>query len=228
MLKQRVITALILAPLVLCGVFLLADIYFAVFVGLFVVTGGWEWAGLAGLHGAGRLTYAASVAGLLLVTWYVPPAIVLSLGCLWWTLAIYLVLRYPGSNRLWQHPWLRYGIGLLILVPAWTGLNWLKASPDGDYYILTLLLLIWSADIGAYFCGKALGKRKLAPSVSPGKTWEGAMGGLVFAAVMLIGLEFYTGRLAGPPATWWQYFIGCMVVIFISVTGDLTESMFKT
>ena len=115
-------------------------------------------------------------------------------------------------------------IGLLILLPAWQGLVLLKQWPQANALIIAVMVLVWGADIGAYFSGKNFGKRKLAPKVSPGKSWEGLYGGL--AASLLITLS--VGLQQGWSAVGLLLALaGAAVVVLISVVGDLTESMFK-
>lgn len=227
MLKQRIITALILLPIALCGFFLLNGGYFALFIAAVVTLGAWEWARLAGLEGQGsRCGFAAVVAGLLAIL-YLSPALapfVLAAAVLWWALATRLVLTYPESCVHWQGTVRRLLIGLLVLLPAWQGLVYIKALPLGNWLILAVMVLVWGADVGAYFTGRAFGKRKLAPQVSPGKSWEGVYGGLALCLVLtlVVGLSYdFTARqLLGA-------LVAAAVVVFISVVGDLTESMFK-
>ena len=115
-------------------------------------------------------------------------------------------------------------IGLLILLPAWQGLVFIKQLPLGNWLIMAVMVLVWGADIGAYFSGKAFGKRKLAPQVSPGKSWEGVYGGLALSLVItaVVGLvrDWTLGQMI-------LGLLGAAIVVFISVVGDLTESMFK-
>ncbi|KDO01580.1 phosphatidate cytidylyltransferase [Pseudomonas donghuensis] len=227
MLKQRIITALILLPIALCGFFLLNGGDFALFVGVVVTLGAWEWARLAGLVGqALRVAYAAVVAGLLMLLYLMPDLApwVLGASVLWWALATWLVLTYPRSSELWASAACRLLIGLLILLPAWQGLVLLKQWPLGNWLIMAVMVLVWGADIGAYFSGRAFGKRKLAPQVSPGKSWEGVYGGLalslVITAVVAISRDWSAGELV-------LGLFGAAAVVFVSVVGDLTESMFK-
>ncbi len=176
MLKQRIITALILLPIALGGFFLLDGAWFALFIGAVVTLGAWEWARLAGLAAQPqRVAYAAAVAALLYGAWLLPALAPWLLGAavLWWLAATLLVLSYPQSSRYWGGLPGKLLIGLLILLPAWQGLVQLKQWPQANALIIAVMVLVWGADIGAYFAGKTFGKRKLAPRVSPGKSWEG-------------------------------------------------------
>jgi len=227
MLKQRIITALILLPIALCGFFLLDGANFALFIGLVVTPGAWEWARLAGLIAQGlRVAYAVVVAGLLMLLHLMPELApwVLGVSVLWWALATWLVLTYPRTSELWASVACRLLIGLLVLLPAWQGLVLIKHWPLGNWLIMAVMVLVWGADIGAYFSGRAFGKRKLAPQVSPGKSWEGVYGGLalslVITAVVGVPREWSAGELI-------LGLFGAAVVVLVSVVGDLTESMFK-
>lgn len=227
MLKQRIITALILLPIALCGFFLLEGTGFALFIGLVVTLGAWEWARLAGFTAqSARVGYAAVVA-LMLFFMHLLPGLapwVLGAAVLWWAVATYLVLTYPGSAAHWSSAACKLVIGLLILLPAWQGLVQIKQAPLGNWLIMAVMVLVWGADIGAYFSGRKFGKRKLAPHVSPGKSWEGVYGGLalslVLTAVVAVVRDWSFGQiLIG--------LLGAAIIVFISVVGDLTESMFK-
>lgn len=227
MLKQRIITALILLPIALGGFFLLNGGEFALFIGLVVTIGAWEWARLAGLVAQPlRLAYAAVVAGALMLLYLMPDLApwVLGASVIWWGLATWLVLTYPRSGELWASAACRLLIGLLVLLPAWQGLVLLKHWPLGNWLILAVMVLVWAADIGAYFSGRAFGKRKLAPQVSPGKSWEGVYGGMTVSLLIALGVGL---------ARDWSFgqvllgLLGAVVVVMSSVVGDLTESMFK-
>jgi len=227
MLKQRIITALVLLPLALAGFFLLEGGAFALFIGAVVTLGGWEWARLAGLGGqAARLGFAAAIALSLVVLYGLPVLAggVMLLGVLWWLLAVPLVLGYPQSSRHWEGLGRRLAIGFLTLLPAWQGLLLLKQWPQGNQLILAVMLLVWTADIGAYFVGRAFGKRKLAPQVSPGKSWEGVAGGLAACLLVATLVGLVRGWSAGGLAL---ALAATVLVVLISVVGDLAESMFK-
>ncbi|MDD1014542.1 phosphatidate cytidylyltransferase [Pseudomonas rubra] len=227
MLKQRIITALILLPIALGGFFLLSGVDFALFIGVVVTLGAWEWARLAGLVAQTlRVAYAAVVAGLLMLLYLMQELApwVLGASVLWWGLATWLVLTYPRSSELWASAACRLLIGLLILLPAWQGLVLLKQWPLGNWLIMAVMVLVWGADIGAYFSGRAFGKRKLAPQVSPGKSWEGVYGGLALSLVITAAVGLYRDWSVGELMLG---LFGAAVVVLVSVVGDLTESMFK-
>ena len=227
MLKQRIITAVILLPIALIGFFLLEGLAFALFIGLVVSLGAWEWANLAGFSAQPvRVGYALAVAVLLAVLYQLPilaPWLLIA-GGIWWLAATALVLTYPDSRRYWGGAVGSLLIGLLVLLPAWQGLVVLKQWPLDNWLILAVMVLVWAADIGAYFSGRRFGRRKLAPQVSPGKSWEGLVGGLVTSLLITLCVGIYRDW---PVGALLLALLGAAVVVLISVVGDLTESMFK-
>lgn len=228
MLKQRVLTALVLVPIALWGFFYLDGGAFAIFVGAVVAIGAWEWARLVGLEdSSSRLTYAGICALLILLLWNMPSIarLVVLFGVVWWGFAWFLVLGFPDSSKFWQCNTTKYIIGLLILLPAWQGLVLIKSIDlHGNWIIFSIMLFVWAADIGAYFAGRTWGKDKLAPKVSPGKSWQGLWGGM--AAAVFVGIiiyfktSFFDGKLI-------LSLICLVILVAFSVLGDLTESMFK-
>lgn len=224
MLRARVITAVILAPLVISAIYLLPLPWYAAFFWLIAAAGVYEWVGLAGITGAvGRGACLTALAALALLTWALPGAwpAVLWLGCGFWVIAAALVLAYPRGAGYLVRPLLAIPSALLVGWAAWMGLVVIRDQPGGATWVLWLLLLIWSADIGAYFAGHRFGRRRLAPRISPGKTWEGAAGGalasLAVAVAMLVPMAALT------PV--WLPVIALLVVV--SVFGDLFESVLK-
>ena len=233
MLKQRFITALILAPLVLCGVFLLPPSEFALFFALIILLAAWEWANLSSItHQLLRITYAMSVAVVLyLVLVDVSVLWVLTLSVMWWIIASLFVLSYPGTVVFWKHKWVKCLIGFVVLLPMWKALVYIRSAEflpvenlDTLWLIFYMLLLVWVADTGAYFAGKAWGKRKLAPNVSPGKSWAGAWGGIVAVLFLAVISCFMMGLSTVMTA---QFILVTIITAAVSIMGDLTESMFK-
>lgn len=226
MLRQRIITAAWLAPLVLAGLFGLQDGAFALFTALIVLLGAWEWTNLAGvMRQHQRILLVAGLAVVMLLMWLSGAAFaVWPLWCaaLGWLLNLYWVIHYPDKGRQWHATPRRLLMGLWVLVPCWVGFNILRDS--GAVWLLFVLLLVWSADIGAYFAGRRFGRRKLAPRVSPGKSWEGVIGGLVATTVLAVifalwqSLSFKVGV---------GLVIVTIAVTLVSVLGDLLESMLK-
>lgn len=226
LLKQRVVTALVLAPIVIAGIFLLADLYFALFVGLFIVVGGWEFANLCGFAPMQRVLYAGLILLVMFGAYFLDYELLLWIGFCWWCIAFVLVISYPAGVQYWGGIWQRSCIGFFMLVPAWISLVQLKTYEKSNFLILLLMFLIWGADVGAYFAGRAFGQKKLAPRVSPGKSWAGVYGGLATSAiVVLLAMWWQNPTLSA--GQWLLFFCLCMLVVVVSVLGDLTESMFK-
>lgn len=229
MLKQRIITALILAPLALWGIWALSSPIFAAAIGVIFLLGAWEWTRLSGLHKRpGRALYVMILLALmggiysLLQQQENWASVILLLALMWWTMALMTVLGYPQSSGMWRSAALRGVAGGLILLPSWAAMLLLHRE-FGPGYVILLMMLIWGADTGAYFAGRAFGRHKLAPKVSPGKTWEGVLGGMLLAlavaAVATIWLEPAGGLLS--------FLILVVVTVAVSVLGDLVESLFK-
>jgi phosphatidate cytidylyltransferase len=229
MLKQRIITALILAPLAIWAILGLSHEHFRGLMMVIAAMAAWEWARLVGWHGiAGRAGYVlATIAVIAGLEWAlrgqcdVTPILYTSLG--WWLLSLYMVVRYPaGVGLLQRHALARAVAGLLVIVPMWLGLSLIHAGP-GPAYVLILMLLVWGADTGAYFAGRRFGRHKLAPRVSPGKSWEGVVGGLVMTVAVALVASLLLAPLMGAPL----FIVLSLVTVAVSILGDLQESMFK-
>lgn len=225
MLKQRIMTALVLAPLALAGVIFLNLTVFSFFTALIIMLAAWEWANLAGFEQPAQRIGFAIVTGV--ACWLVsglPPLLVLSIGVGWWVVAFVLVKGYPDTAKYCQGQAVRLFMGLLTLVPAWYALVKLKEHDNDGLFILFVFLLVWAADVGAYFSGRALGKHKLAVNVSPKKTLEGLVGGLLLALVVAacVGLHYDVTFARGL-----ELLLLTVVVVVVSVLGDLFESLLK-
>jgi len=228
------LTALILAPLAIAAIFLLNPFYFSLFIGLIIILGGWEWANLSGASQPYfRIFYAFCIGLILYLGSELSIFIVLGVSVIWWVLALILLKRYPDSVRPWSPVIIRLLLGVLVLVPAWRGLVYLRSgtitiSSSTDistlWVILYIMLLVWGADIGAYFSGKAWGSKKLAPSVSPGKSWEGVWGGLgVSLALAILVASIFNFNLTYSI----ELILISLVTVVVSIEGDLLESMLK-
>lgn len=232
MLKHRLLTALILIPLVIWGILKLPNDILALILALVIIQGGWEWSRLmqlAAIYQRGLFTLL--VAACLGAGWSLLDfgetdwLAILVIGLFWWLLAILWVLTYPRTVARWSPRGIQAVIGLLILVPTWIAVVWLHgSSANGPYLVLYLLSLIWVADSGAYFGGRRWGKRKLAPKVSPGKTWEG-VASAVFASVLYAFLATQVFSISGSLLIF--FVLLSLVTVSFSILGDLAESMFK-
>ena len=234
MLKQRILTGLILAPIMIGGIFYLPVPEFMLFIGAIAALGAWEWANLSGItNKAGRVAYAAIVASLLVALQYFDleqEADVLYAALVWWVFALLLVATHPKLSSLWKSTPVRLLMGLVILVPMWVGFVQIKSYPYSDYLMLYVMFLVWGADVGAYFAGRTFGKRKLAPNVSPGKTWEGVYGGLATTMLFAVaaGLILQNKIMMDLTTKQWALLFGItLAVTVVSVVGDLVESMVK-
>lgn len=231
-LAQRFLTAATLVPLLVAGILWLPTGPLAGVLGVFVVAGAWEWAGLCGLRsGWARLGYAAGVAASLVIAlpYVTAPAVVLlidGVALAWWLVALLLVLAHQaGHGPPLGGTWLRAATGVLVLVPAWLSLCALRAlDPAGPYLLLALLFLIWSADSAAFFVGRRWGRTRLASRVSPGKSWEGVAGALV--AVLPLAL-LAVWLLPASSLSTAGFVLLCAATVLASILGDLVESLYK-
>jgi phosphatidate cytidylyltransferase len=233
MLKARVLTAFMLLPLALLIFFVLPEDVFAISVGLIVLVGAWEWIRLSGL--VNRPLYWVLLvlfAGILVWSYLLPQVYVpmlLGIGCIFWIGAAVMVIMYPKSREQVGGQHMKLGFGLLVLIPAYIGLLYLRRHEAHLLLIALLATIIWAADVGAYFVGRQFGTAKLAPNVSPGKSWTGLFGGMVVAlSVGMVGVSIGepSGHLFSPVA--WLVLIGIVVTtVLFSVLGDLFESLIK-
>jgi len=231
LLGQRVATALVGAGVVVVGVFALPVSGIAALLGGVGALAAWEWSRLAGLVALGsRLAYVATIAvaagAVFAVAGTAPSALVLWLALAWWcAVAVWLCAgggpRPASASR--RPGWLLAGVLLFpSLVAAGTVL--VEPNPLGRWLLLYTICLVWVADIGAYFAGRAFGRNPLAPRVSAGKTREGVFGALLAVAAFagICGLA-----LGSSIAAWLGWIIVALVVALFSVVGDLFESVVK-
>lgn len=230
-LKLRIVSALIAAPLAVAAVFLLPPVGFALVFGLLAGIALDEWGRLAGYTTLlGRLAYFLVYGGICAVLAQVPGAAVpvLTVISAGWVIAGGIVVGYPRSAALLRATGVVPGTGLLVLTGAWLGLVSLRAQPEvGAWLIIWLFVVVWSADIGAYFVGRAYGRRKLALAVSPGKTWEGAVGGLVCSVLLATGLVAVVPALQAASYSLMGWALLALGLGSISIIGDLFESVLK-
>ncbi|MCB1621648.1 MAG: phosphatidate cytidylyltransferase [Thiothrix sp.] len=227
MLKQRIITGLILALLVAGAIIFLPTYAFALLALVFIVgMGGWEWASLTGTPGGMPRMLAplpAVLIGYALLWLHWPLLPILLVSVLVWGFILWLLLRYePGTRFYQQRPWLLKALLPLVLVPAWYALANLHGEHYG--YVFYLISLIAFADIAAYFTGKRFGKNKLAPSLSPGKTREGALGALAVTLVWSLTGALVAGFGTGQTLL---LVVFSLLAVMMSIAGDLFESMMK-
>lgn len=229
MLRLRVITALIAAPTVIAAIFLLPILPFAVLFLLLAALGLLEWSNLAGLRStATKVVYLGGYAllgyAVLQVPQYWNEIFAGVVG--FWLLAVAVVLTFPASGRLLTRSTL-VPAGYVVFLGAWLALVALVAGEGGPWLILWLFAVVWAADIGAYFAGRRFGRRKLAVRVSPGKTWEGAIGGALLSIVIGTTLGLTLPGLSGLGFDQGTWAAGALILAVVSVFGDLFESALK-
>jgi phosphatidate cytidylyltransferase len=231
--RVRIMAALVMAPLAIGSVLFLPTPLLAAVAAALLAIGLWEWTMLAGLTGsAARAAYlAVNVALMAALAWAAGQGLgllvaVATWGALWWVLAIAWLTQYEfgAGGQSWARA-LKLIAGTLCVVPAWAALCWLHAGvADGPAWTLFALLIVWIADTGAYFTGVRFGRRKLAPRISPGKSWEGLAGGfgatllLALAAVPVLGIGWHGAD---------ELLLLTAVAGLVSVAGDLFESLLK-
>ena len=238
MLKTRILTALVLVPAVLAALFLMPPLAWALTTLALIGVAAYEWARLTGFTAP---RWAAVVGGALvigLVLLFSPLAgfgrgwpnavvpAVCGIAALFWVFVAppWVIARWPTQRPL---PMLL--LGWVVLVGAWVALVDLQAR--SPWLVLAAMAIVWIADTAAYFSGRAFGRRKLAPLVSPGKTWEGVYGAWIAVALYALALVPYAAGaglrlpVSGPVIAAWVVFV--VMLASVSVIGDLFESLLK-
>lgn len=234
MLKQRVMSALVLIFLIVWALFFWSQYAFAAFLGAFILVGAWEWTRLMRMTNlAGRITYVVAVglagAGMILNPSWSRPLLFVAVMFWMWAFAEHLWMKRLEDGLIVTYPGKLLG-GFLVLLPAWIVPLVLRqmpqdTMPDGRWLVLYLMLVVWAADTGAYFAGHLWGRHKLSPSVSPGKTWEGVGGGLFLVLLLALTAGIYHWRIRGDELVIWVAL--SIFVALASVFGDLFESRMK-
>lgn len=240
LLKQRVLTALILAPLALAAIFMLPLPGLALALALVLVLAAREWARVVSELNSKRVGFLLVFALSFGLSFWLMPlqglassavfSVVVGIAACAWVGSIYLLATYPNAARFWHNSSLfKLIVGLVVLLPFFWSLIFLRAiDPDhpsvGGAWVLYVLLLVWAADSGAYFAGRRFGRHKLAKNVSPKKTIEGLLGGFCVAALVTVGAFLFMPIALGKE---WVLIVASVFTVLASVVGDLVESMFK-
>lgn len=228
MLAKRILTALILAPVVVLATLFLSTPWFSLAVGLMTIVASWEYCKLIKLGSFANKSFYIIVilaSSFLVAISHSMLAPTLYATSAWWLAALFLVMNYPKSSGFLKNN-MAIGLinGLFLFIPMATSLTILHSQERS--FVLLLLLFIWAADSGAYFSGMRFGSKKLCPQVSPNKTFEGVYGGMFFAQVVAIGYVIST--IQSPTSK--DFFVFCflaLVVTLFSILGDLFESVLK-
>ena len=237
MLKARILTVLVLLPLLLAALFLLPNVYWAVLMLLVLLIGASEWSKIAGFSSIALWLYSIGTFALGMALLFVadfdsakmasPNLFFYSLSLIFWVLAVplWLAKGWRVHNRFTLAL-----VGWIVLIPTWLALVQLqKMSPS---FLLALMAVVWVADIFAYFTGRRFGRHKLAPSISPGKTWEGVAGAFMAVAIYALIWMWQDSKLLalvsgiGFPS-WVTVILAVWVMTYFSILGDLFESWMK-
>ena len=239
MLRTRVITALILVGIIIAVLGWGGAMAWNGFVAVMIIVGLWEWSRFARLPSNQQYLFAAVVGTALIASGqfiheprFLVPLLVMS-GIFWVTLAPYTLKRVGGA---WlDNSWLQLAVAVVLL--AATGASLVVARERGIMFLFSLFALVWIADIAAYFCGKAFGKKKLAPRISPGKSWAGAWGGIAGGVIYGWAWVFVAQAFPVLQGNWPEVLLGkwhpvmftawLVALSALSITGDLFESLLK-
>ena len=241
MLKQRIATALVLLIGLIAMTTSLGLEAFAAITGALVLIGAWEWAAFASLGDKSRLAFVGTLALSIALLWFAlgvggAPGYDASfalgfslLGALFWVLVFAAIASFPQSTDAWNDKSRISVMGMLSLLCTWVGLVTLKALLPNGALVIMLIIMVAAVDVGAFFTGKLFGKRKLAPALSPNKTWEGVWGGVtLYVAVSIVFAILLDSYVQAFALIDYVIFAAlALIVAFFSVVGDLAESMLK-
>ena len=223
---KRTISLVVLVPIVVWIILYANPQIFQIIALIVCLIGAWEWSNFMMFTSKyRRFIYLVLILAGIFFAGFISSMLILLIAAIWWAYALGQLIRYhknpePKTNKFWLGV-----LGVLVIVAAWVGLNVLRNTGlHGAGWLLLYLVMLWSTDTGAYLAGKFLGKHKLAPNLSPNKTIEGAIGGLVALLIVAIVGVFL---LHIPSSQWVVYFLGAILLNVFSVIGDLYESMLK-
>ncbi|EIJ67219.1 phosphatidate cytidylyltransferase [Pasteurella bettyae] len=248
MLKERILSAIVLIAIVFAALLLFSPFYFGLCLVVVITLGIWEWTQFPKIKTEVWRYVITAISATFLFLFIYSHSDYLNAGrvfddlaeplmlcaVIWWIVAFFLVINYPKSAMVWGKSLILHAIfAFFTLVPFLIGVlklrldNYVTNVHHGIMLLLYVCILVWAADSGAYFAGRAFGKHKLAPKVSPGKTWEGVVGGLITACIFAYGFQMIVGESLFNHGNKLSLTILSVATVTISVLGDLTESMFK-
>ncbi len=241
MLRQRVVTALVMLLVLYAGTAWLSPTWYAGFLSLIMLPALMEWAELMGLHRS-----RDKALWILLVTTIIVPvlimlvfpgavpstigvAVVSALAITFWFLVFLAISVYPAGQQYWEATWKLGAMGIASLLPTWLGLFYLKVLDPTGMLVFILIGLVSIVDIGAYFSGRAWGNKKLALALSPKKSWAGFWGGMASCAALATLILWWVHTRYQPLSVdlWILLLASAMLMAVFSVVGDLFESMLK-
>ena len=228
MLLKRLITVALLGPLVIMGVLVSNQNQFLGVLIVILIIASWEFCSLIKIKSiAGKATFIMLAIAIIYFLKNKPSLLmpVLIASSLWWIIALYWTLTFPKHSRYLDNAFsIKLVNGLFFLVPM--ALALIALHKNNTSLVFLLLALIWAADIGAYFAGSAFGKNKLCPNVSPGKTIEGALGGVILSLV--VGALYVLITTDKPTLeNYFNFGVLSLIVSLVSILGDLFESILK-
>ena len=243
MLKQRIFTALALLAVLLPALFAETPQAFLILSALLIAAGAWEWARMNGMANVKSVLSGVLCAGMCALAWWagwtsqIETWLWWLAGATWVGLTAWMLLRGVQGWALWR-PDLRWALGVILLWLAWLAMA--QARTASVQLLLSIFCVVWAADVFAYFFGRAIGGKiihqKLAPIVSPGKSWEGAIGGLLGVFLIAFGWMHFEQIYQWPGVSFFMemtqhgFFLWALSLIFLttmSVVGDLVESLVK-
>ena len=229
MLKQRILTALILIPLIFVAILWLDTGWFSFIFAIILVLASWEWARVCGLNEKMSCLYSLFTVLIFSLLFYLNDQrinfSIIVISNIFWIFGFIAVVSYQFRKKILPSSLIiMMFIGQLLLISTWLGLSYLKSLPVvGSYLVIYLMFLIWAADSGAYFIGRKWGRSRLASHVSPGKTWEGTIAGIISGLFVTMIYLFISKNISNE-----LVFAGIsLITILMSIVGDLMESMVK-
>jgi len=221
-----------MVPLVVLGVLLLDQQAFALAVAGLMLVAAWEWSALVPMRAtSARASYLLLTLAVTAVCWTFAASevfvtSVMWAAMLWWLFVLFWITRPElGREPTSLNGFAKAALGVGLMISTWLALVVLHSRPDqGAHWVLYVMVLVWVADSGAYFAGRAFGRNKLAPEVSPGKTWEGVFGALAACALFAFGYAKFAGLESAALSS---FILVCMVTVLFSIAGDLLESLMK-